>query len=608
MADAQVELERLTQSLEAYGSYPENLISTDVFPHDLELCRAGLRDSDNLFQQSKETLVLRDLVRSDTGSYSHHDEEFKGTSKLRPLLSADSPDPCRRYCFIQSTSSRDPLGCSHSQLAMVFSRHQVMARFLDFVFTFKRRVEPHKYASFRCEDSLNKLDCLNEVRPLGRSGVHIQHCFNLLAMEQDDRDATVWRQRQVAAYHSFDVVQGNTFWTILKGNRTMQDRMKKATDRALASQPQYAGSVSASFQQTLREHILLLQWSIETWIPYIDSLEEQCRKLTEITRFPHVQELADDVPLRQMLHRASTMETRFPFLTRRTWTATVSSQIGMIVKWFTEKWPHDDDMPSKSALGARKSKRAPAPEQLELGHLKEKNLELDKLATFEDLQDLTSIIEELLSAISIIDQNRRIFTDLGDRYIELGDSALFEKHLGAENVYKGCQSAINDFVRQVRHMSGDLDSFQLRLKAIHQMAVQDSEVYNYIFQVRNTRTAEYFAAAAQDSADIMQVWTEQMHQKTMSMHLITIFTLIFLPGTFVATLFSSGIITFGNEGESGFGPNLGDWKLRSAGLKLFLAICIPLLTMTLGFWFLAYGTKSKARQYLNRQRSGILPK
>lgn len=32
----------------------------------------------------------------------------------------------------------------------------------------------------------------------------------------------------------------------------------------------------------------------------------------------------------------------------------------------------------------------------------------------------------------------------------------------------------------------------------------------------------------------MQVWTEQMHEKTMSMHVITVFTLIFLPGTFVA--------------------------------------------------------------------------
>jgi hypothetical protein len=124
MADAQMELERLTQSLEAYDSFPLNLISTHVFPHDLELCRARLRDSDDLFQQNRETLVLRDLVRSDAGkhlwstnsilldtcgktsradwkeiigSYSYHDEEFKGTSKLRPFLSIDRQDPYRRY-------------------------------------------------------------------------------------------------------------------------------------------------------------------------------------------------------------------------------------------------------------------------------------------------------------------------------------------------------------------------------------------------------------------------------------------------------------------------------------------------------------------------------
>lgn len=58
-----------------------------------------------------------------------------------------------------------------------------------------------------------------------------------------------------------------------------------------------------------------------------------------------------------------------------------------------------------------------------------------------------------------------------------------------------------------------------------------------MFQVVNTRTAEYFATASQNSTELMQEWTEQMHQKTMSMHIITIFTLIFLPGTFVAVSF-----------------------------------------------------------------------
>lgn len=53
-------------------------------------------------------------------------------------------------------------------------------------------------------------------------------------------------------------------------------------------------------------------------------------------------------------------------------------------------------------------------------------------------------------------------------------------------------------------------------------------------------------------------------------------------------MFSSGIVTFGQEGEGGFGPFMGDWKVRPAGIKLFFAICIPLLFMTLCAWTVAY--------------------
>lgn len=124
----------------------------------------------------------------------------------------------------------------------------------------------------------------------------------------------------------------------------------------------------------------------------------------------------------------------------------------------------------------------------------------------------------------------------------------------------------------------------------------------------------------------MQKCTEEMQLKTVSMHVITIFTLIFLPGTFVAvcsiksvvmqlcqsillmtwwlqTMFSSGIITFGNEGSSGFGPNLGDWEVRVAGLKLFFLICAPLLALTLSIWALSYTwqrRKATIREFLRR--------
>lgn len=46
-------------------------------------------------------------------------------------------------------------------------------------------------------------------------------------------------------------------------------------------------------------------------------------------------------------------------------------------------------------------------------------------------------------------------------------------------------------------------------------------------------------------------------------------------------MFSSGILTFGEDGDAGFGPQLGDWKVRSAGLKLYLMVCFPLMALTL---------------------------
>lgn len=55
-----------------------------------------------------------------------------------------------------------------------------------------------------------------------------------------------------------------------------------------------------------------------------------------------------------------------------------------------------------------------------------------------------------------------------------------------------------------------------------------------MLQYENMKTAEYFASSAEESTLLMQQWTEQMHAKTMSMHVITVFTLVFLPGTFVA--------------------------------------------------------------------------
>lgn len=115
----------------------------------------------------------------------------------------------------------------------------------------------------------------------------------------------------------------------------------------------------------------------------------------------------------------------------------------------------------------------------------------------------------------------------------------------------------------------------------------------------------------------MEDWTLKMHeiavkteQETVSMHVITVFTLIFLPGTFLAvrylfrryyhqlqrllytpnqhlltsprqqTFFSSGILDWNNDDVS--------WDVRGGAMRLFFYICVPMMLLIIAGWFLLY--------------------
>jgi hypothetical protein len=129
------------------------------------------------------------------------------------------------------------------------------------------------------------------------------------------------------------------------------------------------------------------------------------------------------------------------------------------------------------------------------------------------------------------------------------------------------------------------------------------------------RTNEFFAQQAKVSTETMENLTVNMADVAMearkesnSMHIITIFTLIFLPGTFVAvrygvpylgevlpgtltahqTFFSSGILNFdGYEGDLPM-VNMVGFNTKWAALKLFGAICIPMTVTTLTIWGIFY--------------------
>jgi hypothetical protein len=138
--------------------------------------------------------------------------------------------------------------------------------------------------------------------------------------------------------------------------------------------------------------------------------------------------------------------------------------------------------------------------------------------------------------------------------------------------------------------------------------------------------SEHFAVTARESSEKMEEWTKQMHsiaikteQETVSMHVITIFTLIFLPGTFVAvrygwphvrrifaacltqmqTFFSSGAIQWDEDGTLGT-----DYVTRPGGMRLFFVTIVPLTTAIMVVWALFYCV---ARRKRKADGSNVLP-
>jgi hypothetical protein len=157
------------------------------------------------------------------------------------------------------------------------------------------------------------------------------------------------------------------------------------------------------------------------------------------------------------------------------------------------------------------------------------------------------------------------------------------------------------------------------------------------------QVGEVLSKSANLSAVKMEEWTVKMHaiaartaQETVAMGVITFFTLVLLPSTFVAvrygiqplisaawaaspsltqsqTFFSSGIIQFdnndGNYTDANGGGKMGDWSLRKPALKLFLVMSLPLMGISLGTWAIYRSAAfRKAREGLTSLELGLAEK
>lgn len=165
-------------------------------------------------------------------------------------------------------------------LSFLFSYHQVMPSFLDFIFPFGKQeyAQDFHFSGLREEDRLDVRRKGIEIHELGRSGREIKLCYNLRSVEVSKSQTDLpWSVRQSAVYHSFDLNTGQSLWVNVKGNKLIKNRITEASETPSLCRVQ---SRSEAFSASLATHLLFCDWSAENWRWYINDLENELQALT----------------------------------------------------------------------------------------------------------------------------------------------------------------------------------------------------------------------------------------------------------------------------------------------------------------------------------------
>ncbi|OAP62702.1 hypothetical protein AYL99_01929 [Fonsecaea erecta] len=298
------------QSYQDSNRYPENLPSgsTDTYTSDLQIYKRLLDNAEvDLFidfaHELKIEVSFRDLHCSSTielEKVNAHDAA-KATSFLgihtgpdpsNPSMStmtAQRRDPGSRFIYIKGKHSRAHLNITRQLMCQIFSYHQVMPVYLDFIFVFGAQNEPRdrRFSGFRQQSFLSDPPRGLAIPSLGRSGRLYQLCYNLktIALKSEDpKDISLgeWSIQPAAIHHQFDIVYGTTLWIVTKGSDDLLDRYKSLTGKEGRPENKAFNTLQESFRSSLAPHLLFCHWSTVNWRWHILWLESVVEKETSM--------------------------------------------------------------------------------------------------------------------------------------------------------------------------------------------------------------------------------------------------------------------------------------------------------------------------------------
>jgi hypothetical protein len=342
-----------------------------------------------------------------------------------------------------------------------------MPSFLDLVFTFKApRNRPLTHALFRHENYIDENSPPLRLPHLGRSGIQIQHGFNLLTVERSDvGDRNQWPLRHASLYHSLDLETGRAVYILLKSNPELARRIKVATEKTRHLRPDTARTPGQSFIASLQVHLIMLEWSVESWSEYIDSMDEALRAQSVEAKVAPGD--AKAAPLETMIIPPAV--THVESFSRN---GSSFSRRGFL--------PHVvGNLDKRANLLQESSGIVKDP-----GALISQLAELEDGFSFNGLQSLSLIGDEIKRSLLALEQSKDIILQLEEQYQTVVSSYAFTTLLGQEK-YK---TEIAIFFRRVHSILRDMDLHHRRLRDLSSTVASYKQMVKPPYRLRSIYT------------------------------------------------------------------------------------------------------------------------
>ncbi|KAL9125736.1 MAG: hypothetical protein Q9217_005107 [Psora testacea] len=446
--------------------------------------------------------------------------------------------------------------------------------------TTPRSPDPRCRLFFRQRTCLSNSSQTVNIPELACSGSEIQVCYNLKSAELSGSAPNDWSIRACAVHHSLDVKNVRANWIIIKGNDIMKDRVEQATSGRGRGGMSSFETLDRAFAASLATHLVLCDWAAEKWRWYINHLEDQFqnasrRTLTAPVTLPSGPAAAKEEY--RMPPRTDTQKSKGSIVARISRTHSILTERFSISSPKLESPVQRTYTDPESGLSQPlpphiTMKNAPGPAPQSPQPTSENSGEQD--FSFAKLQNIQYIEEKAHEALLILKQNISIIRQLKQYY----DTIIKSKYLPQEIVQK-CQADLEQFELRVNGVLNDLQMQVLRMETLLCLLGNRKTLLHSILEYHNTEINKLSTNNMISMTEDMNDIARKTKIETVSMKVITVVTLFFLPGTFISTLMSTEI--FNSDSTKHAGP---DPYTHLSPLQLYLVASLPLTFVTLLIW------------------------